>query len=54
MKKADGSGARYAAIIGDDEAEAGQVTLKALRGMAGQVRVAPEEVAELVRGETNN
>lgn len=50
MKKADGSGARYAAIIGDDEAAAGQVTIKALRGLAGQVRVAVEEVAGLVQG----
>ncbi|MDR2195212.1 MAG: histidine--tRNA ligase, partial [Gallionellaceae bacterium] len=32
MKKADGSGAKYAVIIGDDEAKAGFVTLKPLRG----------------------
>ena len=31
MKKADASGARYAAIIGEDEAAAGNLTLKALR-----------------------
>jgi histidyl-tRNA synthetase len=31
MKKADASGAAFAVIIGDDEARAGEVTLKALR-----------------------
>jgi histidyl-tRNA synthetase len=32
MKKADASGARYAAIIGEDEAATRRVTLKPLRG----------------------
>ncbi|MBI4740565.1 MAG: histidine--tRNA ligase [Betaproteobacteria bacterium] len=32
MKKADASGATFAVIIGDDEAKAGEVTLKYLRG----------------------
>jgi histidyl-tRNA synthetase len=32
MKKADGSGAAYAVIIGDDEAAVGEVSLKHLRG----------------------
>ena len=32
MKKADASGARFAVIIGETEAQAGQVTLKNLRG----------------------
>ena len=36
MKKADASGARYAAIIGDDEARAGVLTVKALRSAAGE------------------
>ena len=31
MKKADASGAAFAVIIGDDEANAGQVMLKPLR-----------------------
>ena len=31
MKKADASGAAFAVIIGDDEAQAGEVTLKPLR-----------------------
>ena len=39
MKKADASGARFAIVIGDDEAAAGNVTLKALREDAEQVRV---------------
>jgi len=32
MKKADGSGARYAAIIGEQEVASKSVTLKPLRG----------------------
>ncbi|WP_310447151.1 histidine--tRNA ligase [Thiobacillus sp.] len=43
MKKADASRARYALIIGDDEATAQQVTLKPLRDGAEQIR------AELAR-----
>ncbi|MCC6915902.1 histidine--tRNA ligase [Nitrosomonas sp.] len=39
MKKADASGARFAAIIGDDEAAARQITIKSLREAAEQVRV---------------
>ena len=39
MKKADASRARFAVIIGDDEAAAQQVTLKPLRGTAEQTRV---------------
>ena len=38
MKKADASGARYAVIIGDDEAAAGEITLKPLREGGDQVR----------------
>jgi len=52
MKKADGSGAVCAIIIGDDEANAGQVTLKPLRGGGDQVRVAgaelPQEIKQLI------
>jgi histidyl-tRNA synthetase len=36
MKKADASGARFAAIIGDDEVDSGRVTFKPLRGEGGQ------------------
>ena len=39
MKKADGSGARFALIIGDDEVRAGEVTLKALREERPQQRL---------------
>ena len=39
MKKADASRARYAAIIGDDEAAAGNVTLKPLRESAAQSKI---------------
>jgi histidyl-tRNA synthetase len=46
MKKADGSGAPFAVIIGDDEAAAGQVSLKPLRGGGEQSRVAVDELAE--------
>lgn len=39
MKKADASGARFAAIIGDDEAATGQVSIKSLREAAEQVKI---------------
>ena len=39
MKRADASCARFAVIIGDDEAAAQQVTLKSLRGTTEQTRV---------------
>jgi histidyl-tRNA synthetase len=39
MKKADASGASFAVIIGDDEAKAGEVTLKPLRGVGDQANV---------------
>jgi histidyl-tRNA synthetase len=48
MKKADASGARYAVLIGDDEAHAGEVTVKPLRGAGEQQRVALAAAANLV------
>ncbi len=48
MKKADGSGARFALIIGDDEAAAGQVSLKPLREGGEQVRVGVAQAVELL------
>ncbi|MCC6160684.1 MAG: histidine--tRNA ligase [Nitrosomonas sp.] len=48
MKKADASGARFAAIIGDDEAEAGQISIKSLREAAEQVRVDLARAAALL------
>jgi histidyl-tRNA synthetase len=49
MKKADASGARYALIIGDDEALAQQVTLKSLREFTDQARVDLNTIVELIR-----
>jgi histidyl-tRNA synthetase len=49
MRKADASGARYAVIIGDDEAQAGEVTVKPLRDAAQQVRTALGEALDLVK-----
>ncbi|MCL2830639.1 MAG: histidine--tRNA ligase [Betaproteobacteria bacterium] len=51
MKRADASGARYAVIIGDDEAAAGEVTLKFLREEGvEQRRVAVDELADDLMG----
>lgn len=49
MKKADTSGARFALIIGDDEAAAGLITLKALRETAEQTRCSLSEAADLLQ-----
>lgn len=51
MKRADASGARFAVIIGDDEADSQVLTLKPLRELAGQVQVGLEEAAALMRSE---
>ena len=48
MKKADASLAPFAVIIGDDEAAAGEVTVKPLRGEGEQRRVALADAIELV------
>ncbi|WP_374487608.1 histidine--tRNA ligase [Zoogloea sp.] len=54
MKKADASGAPYAVVIGDDEAAAGEVSLKPLLSRGEQVRipmdVLPETLAERLLG----
>ena len=50
MKKADASGARYAVIVGDDEAGAGKVSVKPLRDSArGQERVLVTEAVDLIK-----
>ena len=49
MKKADASRARFALIIGDDEAALRQVTLKPLRGTAEQARVDVAQAIELLQ-----
>jgi histidyl-tRNA synthetase len=48
MKRADASGARLAAIVGDDEVAAGEVSVKPLRETGEQRRVRFDEVAETV------
>ncbi len=48
MKKADRSGARYAAIMGDDEAAANEISLKPLLHAGEQVRCKLTDVANRV------
>jgi histidyl-tRNA synthetase len=56
MKKADGSGAHLAVIIGDEEAAAGEASVKTLREAREQQRVAvdalPDVIHELLYTET--
>ena len=49
MRKADASGARFAVIVGDDEADARELTVKHLRAEAPQRRVKLAEAVALVR-----
>jgi histidyl-tRNA synthetase len=49
MKKADASGARFAVIVGDDEAQSGEISIKPLREAAVQVRVGLAEAADLLK-----
>lgn len=49
MKKADGSGARYAVIIGDDEAAANVLTLKPLRIAGPQKKLALDAALEILK-----
>jgi histidyl-tRNA synthetase len=49
MKKADRSGARYAAIFGDDEAAANEISLKPMLGQGEQARVPFEQVLAIVQ-----
>jgi len=49
MKRADASGARFAVIIGDDEAKTETASLKPLREPGVQVRASVAEVAELIK-----
>jgi histidyl-tRNA synthetase len=50
MKKADGSGALYALIVGEDELKTGQVSVKPLRSAGPQLRLAREAVANALKG----
>jgi len=52
LKKADACGATLAVIVGDEEAQAGEASIKALREARAQVRVGldvlPEAIAEIL------
>ncbi|HSI25031.1 MAG TPA: histidine--tRNA ligase [Methylotenera sp.] len=48
MKKADRSGARYAAILGDDEAAEGEISLKPLLQTGEQKRCKLSDVSKLI------
>jgi histidyl-tRNA synthetase len=48
MKKADASGARYAVIIGDDEAAASEISVKPLRELGEQARMTVEDALKTV------
>ena len=60
MKKADASGARFALIIGEDEAATGRVAVKPLRNAAGeaiqgeQAIIESLSVAAQLRGTSGN
>jgi histidyl-tRNA synthetase len=45
MKKADVSGARFALIVGEDEAAANRVAMKPLRSAGDQLTLEPAELA---------
>jgi histidyl-tRNA synthetase len=51
MRRADASGARWAVIVGDDEAESRRVALKPLRASGEQIALPPEAVAKHIRVE---
>jgi len=52
MKKADGSGAGFAVIIGDDEAAIGEAQLKPLREQgSAQLKLKVDELAEAIIGQ---
>ncbi len=48
MKRADASGARWAVIVGDDEAARGEASLKALRELKEQARVGIDDLIALL------
>jgi histidyl-tRNA synthetase len=49
LKKADASGARWALIVGDDEAAAHRVAVKPLRTPGEQIALPPEDIAARIR-----
>jgi histidyl-tRNA synthetase len=54
MRRANASGARYALIIGDDEAAANVVAVKPLRDPGEQVALSPDEVATRIAPVTHD
>ncbi len=50
MKRADGSGASYAVIVGEDELKAGEASVKPLRTDQPQIRVRRDAVAAILKG----
>jgi histidyl-tRNA synthetase len=54
MKKADVSGARFALIVGEDEALANRVALKPLRSAGDQVTLEPAELAARLAAQRND
>ena len=53
MKRADASGARFAVIIGDDEADRQVVSLKPMREAGEQVQVDAEQAAAMILNSIN-
>ena len=49
MKRADRSGARFALILGEDELNAGVITVKSLRNDDPQVQIAQSELADYLK-----
>ena len=49
MKRADSSGASVAVIVGDDEAAAGEASVKSLRSARGQIRIQEQALAQAVK-----
>jgi histidyl-tRNA synthetase len=53
MKKADSSGARFAVIVGDDEAQVAELTLKSLRECEAvkleQVRITLPAACQIIK-----
>jgi len=51
MRKADASGAQFAVIVGDEEAQANEVSVKPLRSAVAQTRVPLDQAIALIRRE---
>jgi histidyl-tRNA synthetase len=53
LKRADASGARFAVIVGDDEAALGEASVKPLRELKEQARVGIDDLVALLANERN-